>query len=65
VVERNRKGRKEGRRKRKKVRKRKGKGGKKGKGRKKERKKCSYIIGHGSHTKGRMHPGGIGKGKET
>jgi hypothetical protein len=27
--------------------------------------KCSNIIGHGSHTKGRMHMGGIGKGKET
>jgi hypothetical protein len=27
--------------------------------------KCSKIIGHGSHTKGRMHMGGIGKGKET
>jgi hypothetical protein len=23
------------------------------------------IIGHGSHTKGRTHTGGIGKGKET
>jgi hypothetical protein len=27
--------------------------------------KCSDIIGHGSHAKGRMHTGGIGKGKET
>jgi hypothetical protein len=27
--------------------------------------KCSNTIGHGSHTKGRMHVGGIGKGKET
>jgi hypothetical protein len=27
--------------------------------------KCSNIIGHGSHTKGRTHTGGIGKGKET
>jgi hypothetical protein len=28
-------------------------------------KKGSNIIGHGSHTKGRMCMGGIGKGKET
>jgi hypothetical protein len=27
--------------------------------------KCSNIIGHGSHTKGRMGTGGIGNGKET
>jgi hypothetical protein len=27
--------------------------------------KCSNIIGHGSHTEGRMYTGGIGKGKET
>jgi hypothetical protein len=27
--------------------------------------KCSNMIGHGSHTKGRTHIGGIGKGKET
>jgi hypothetical protein len=27
--------------------------------------KCSNIIGHMSHTKGRMHIGGIGQGKET
>jgi hypothetical protein len=27
--------------------------------------KCSNIIGHGSHTKGRMNTGGIEKGKET
>jgi hypothetical protein len=27
--------------------------------------KCSSIIGHGSHTKGRIHRGEIGKGKET
>jgi hypothetical protein len=27
--------------------------------------KCSNIIGHGSHTKGRTHTGGIGKRKET
>jgi hypothetical protein len=27
--------------------------------------KCSNIIGHGSHTKGRTHMGRIGKGKET
>jgi hypothetical protein len=26
--------------------------------------KCSKITGHGSHTKGRMHTGGIRKGKE-
>jgi hypothetical protein len=25
----------------------------------------SNIIGHGSHTKRRMHTGGIGKGKEA
>jgi hypothetical protein len=28
-------------------------------------KKCSNIIGHGSHTKERTCMGGIGKGKET
>jgi hypothetical protein len=28
-------------------------------------KKCSNIIGYGSHTKGRPHMGRIGKGKET
>jgi hypothetical protein len=28
-------------------------------------KQCSNIIGHGSHTKGRMHTEEIGKGKET
>jgi hypothetical protein len=28
-------------------------------------KKCSNIIGHGAHTKGRMCTGEIGKGKET
>jgi hypothetical protein len=28
-------------------------------------KKCSNIIGHESHTKGRTYTGGIGKGKET
>jgi hypothetical protein len=28
-------------------------------------KQCSNIIGHGSHTKGRMHMKEIGKGKET
>jgi hypothetical protein len=28
-------------------------------------KKCSNIIGPGSHTKGRMYIGEIGKGKET
>jgi hypothetical protein len=27
--------------------------------------KCSNIIGHGSHTKGRTRTGRIGKGKET
>jgi hypothetical protein len=27
--------------------------------------KYSNIIGHASHTKGSMHIGGIGKGKET
>jgi hypothetical protein len=27
--------------------------------------KCSDIIGHWSHTKGRMCMGEIGKGKET
>jgi hypothetical protein len=27
--------------------------------------KCSNIIGHGSHARGRAHIGGIGKGKET
>jgi hypothetical protein len=27
--------------------------------------KCSNIIGHGSHTKGRTCMGEIGKGKET
>jgi hypothetical protein len=27
--------------------------------------KCSNIIGHGPYTKGRMHTGGIEKGKET
>jgi hypothetical protein len=27
--------------------------------------KCSNIIGHRSHDKGRMYTGGIGKGKET
>jgi hypothetical protein len=26
---------------------------------------CSNIMGYGLHTKGRMHTGGIGKGKET
>jgi hypothetical protein len=26
--------------------------------------KCSNITGHGSHTKGRIHTEGIGKGKE-
>jgi hypothetical protein len=28
-------------------------------------KKCSNIIGHGPHTKGRTHMGRVGKGKET
>jgi hypothetical protein len=28
-------------------------------------KKCSNIMEHVSHTKGRTHMGGIGKGKET
>jgi hypothetical protein len=28
-------------------------------------KKCSNIIGHGSHTKGRLHTGGIQNRKET
>jgi hypothetical protein len=28
-------------------------------------KKCGNIIGDGSHTKGRMHMGGIGKERET
>jgi hypothetical protein len=27
--------------------------------------KCHNIIGHGSHSKGGMLMGGIGKGKET
>jgi hypothetical protein len=27
-----------------------------------DQNKCSNIIGHGSHTKGRMHTGEIGKG---
>jgi hypothetical protein len=27
--------------------------------------KCSNIIGHGSHTKGRICMGGIGKRKKT
>jgi hypothetical protein len=27
--------------------------------------KCNNIIGHGPHTKGRMHTEGIRKGKET
>jgi hypothetical protein len=27
--------------------------------------KCSNIIGHGSHTKGKMSMGEIGKGKKT
>jgi hypothetical protein len=27
--------------------------------------KCRNIIGHGSHSKGRMHRGGIGKEKEN
>jgi hypothetical protein len=27
--------------------------------------KCSNIIAHGSHSKGRLCMGGIGKGKET
>jgi hypothetical protein len=27
--------------------------------------KCSNIIGHGLHTKGRPHMEGIGKGQET
>jgi hypothetical protein len=26
--------------------------------------KCSSIIGRGSHTKGRTHTGGIGKGRK-
>jgi hypothetical protein len=26
--------------------------------------KCSNIIGYGSHTKGRTHTGGIGKGRK-
>jgi hypothetical protein len=30
-----------------------------------DQNKCSNIIGYGSHTKGRMHIGGIGKGRET
>jgi hypothetical protein len=30
-----------------------------------KQKKCSNIIGHGSHAKGRLHTGGIGKGKKT
>jgi hypothetical protein len=30
-----------------------------------QKKKCSNVIGHGSHTKGRMYTEGIGKGKET
>jgi hypothetical protein len=28
-------------------------------------KKCSYIIGHGSHTEGRICTGKIGKGRES
>jgi hypothetical protein len=29
-----------------------------------DQNKCSNIIGHGSHTKGKMCAGGIRKGKE-
>jgi hypothetical protein len=30
----------------------------------KAKNKCSNIIGHRSHTKGRTHTGEIGKGKK-